>query len=221
MSGANPKRHRLAERGDDSYPTPPCAVTALLQVEALPHCIWEPACGAGNIVSVLRAAGHCVVASDLVDRGCADSESGIDFLMERRAPDDVTTIATNPPYKLAAEFVAHALDLVPRVVMLLRLQFLESERRSDILDTGHLARVHVFKNRLPMMHREGWAGPRASSSLAFAWYVWDRQHAGPATIDRISTQPITELRRHGGKGARRASPQCIATKGEPHGRRVF
>lgn len=127
MSGANPKRHRLAERGDDSYPTPPCAVTALLQVEALPHYIWEPACGAGNIVSVLRAAGHCVVASDPIDRSCPDSEFRIDFLMERRAPDGVAAIVTNPPYKLAAEFVVHALDLVPRVVMLLRLQFLELE----------------------------------------------------------------------------------------------
>lgn len=220
MNGALPKRHRLTERGDDSYPTPPCAVTALLQVEALPHYIWEPACGAGNIVSVLRVAGHCVAASDLIDRSCPDSEFRIDFLMERRAPDGVAAIVTNPPYKLAAEFVAHALDLVPRVVMLLRLQFLELERRSDILDTGHLARVHVFKNRLPMMHREGWAGPRASSSIAFAWYVWDRRHAGPATIDRISAQPITELRRHGGKGARRAPLQCIAMKGDSHGRRL-
>ena len=57
---------------------------------------------------------------------------------------------------------------------------------SDILDGGLLARVHVFKNRLPMMHRAGWAGPQASSAIPFAWFVWDREHAGPTTIDRIS-----------------------------------
>jgi hypothetical protein len=58
--------------------------------------------------------------------------------------------------------------------MLLRLAFLESERRSAILESGWLTRVHVFRKRLPMMHRVGWNGPRASSALAFAWFCWDR-----------------------------------------------
>ena len=57
---------------------------------------------------------------------------------------------------LAEKFVTHALELVPRVVMLARLAFLESERRSAILDGGKLARVHVFKQRLPFMHRDNW-----------------------------------------------------------------
>ena len=35
-------------------------------------------------------------------------------------------------HPLAEQFVAHALDLCPRVVMLLRLAFLESERRIGI-----------------------------------------------------------------------------------------
>ena len=35
-------------------------------------------------------------------------------------------IVTNPPFKLAAQFAAHALSLCPRVAMLLRLSFLES-----------------------------------------------------------------------------------------------
>jgi hypothetical protein len=72
------------------------------------------------------------------------------------------------------------------VVMLLRLEFLESARRSPILDGGQLARVHVFRNRLPMMHRHGWTGPRATSATAYAWFVWDRAHSGPAELHRIS-----------------------------------
>jgi hypothetical protein len=135
---------------------------------------------------VLRQAGHRVHATDLVDHGCPASESGIDFLLEQRAPGGIEAIVTNPPYKLADQFVAHALRLVPRVVMLLRLAFLESERRSSILDAGNLARVYVFKNRLPMMHRHGWAGPRATSSIPFAWFCWDRNHVGPAIVDRVS-----------------------------------
>jgi hypothetical protein len=178
--------HPHAVRGADLYETPDVAVHALLRVERIPHVVWEPACGPGAIVRVLRAAGHEVVASDKHDYGCQDSRAGVDFLLAHTAPRCAEVVLTNPPYRLAGEFVAHALTLVPLVVMLLRLAFLESERRSPILDRGMHARVHTFKHRLPMMHRSGWVGPRASSSIAFGWFVWCRYHAGPAVIDRIS-----------------------------------
>ena len=60
----------LSERGDDLYETPPVAVAALLKRETLPPVVWEPACGPGAIVSVVRAAGHTVIATDLNDWGC-------------------------------------------------------------------------------------------------------------------------------------------------------
>jgi len=178
-------RAPLRDRRDDLYETPVTAVEALMRVETLPHRIWECACGPGSIVGVLRTAGHSVVASDLVDYGCPDSESRIDFLMESKARVGVEMILTNPPFKLADDFVRKALDLCPHVVMLLRLAFLESERRADILDGGSLARVHVFRKRLPMMHRSGWNGPTATSSIAFAWFVWERDHRGPTQLHRL------------------------------------
>jgi hypothetical protein len=95
-------------------------------------------------------------------------------------------IVTNPPYKLANEFVAKALELCPKVIMLLRLAFLESERRSPILDNGTLARVYPFRKRLPMMHRAGWEGRKSNSGMAFAWFVWDRYHIGNTELHRIS-----------------------------------
>ena len=179
-------RAPIADRGDDLYETPEVATEALLRVENLPHGIWEPACGPGAIVRVLRRHGHTVYATDLVDYGSSDQDtSGWDFLLERQPPIGVEAILTNPPYKIADAFVAHALELCPKVVMLLRLAFLESERRAPILDSGHLARVHVFRSRLPMMHRARWDGPRATSSLAFAWFVWNRDHQGPTELHRI------------------------------------
>jgi hypothetical protein len=84
------------------------------------------------------------------------------------------------------QFVARALELSPRVIMLLRLAFLESDRRRHILENRGLARVHVFHKRLPMMHRDGWEDRKANSGMAFAWFVWNRAHAGPATINRVS-----------------------------------
>ena len=179
----------LADRRDDLYETPPEAVRALLSVEQIPPgAIWEPACGPGAIAHALRSVGHRVYATDLVDYGSTDQDaSRVDFLLEQQAPDFyIGSIITNPPFKLAAEFVAHALLLCPRVFMLLRLAFLESERRTGILDSGWLRRVYVFRNRLPMMHRAGWNGPRASSAMAFAWFVWDSTNPGPTELRRIS-----------------------------------
>jgi hypothetical protein len=184
----------LSARGDDLYESPPEAVRALLEVETFTGAVWEPACGPGAIVRVLRDAGHRVYATDLVDYGLEDSECGVDFLMERQAPGFyIGAIVTNPPFKLANEFVAHALQMgIPKVAMLLRLGFIESERRSSILDGGLLARVHVFRNRLPMMHRAGRGTQVAktnSSAMAFAWYVWEHGHKGPIEIRRISWKP--------------------------------
>jgi hypothetical protein len=178
------KRAPYAERGADMYPTPPVAVEALLKVEQLPHTIWEPAAGRGHIVRVLRDHGHAVIASDVANYDF-DLHFCRDFLAEIGMPAGCEAVVTNPPFRLAEQFVVHALELCPRVVMLLRLAFLESERRSPILDTGSLARVHVFKKRLPTMHRDGWTGPRASSAIAFAWFVFDRDHHGDAIVRRI------------------------------------
>src|SRR5262245_5415187 len=180
------QRHTLAERGDDAYMTPPCATQALLRVERLPKRLWEPACGDGTgILDVLRAHGHEVIGSDLVDYGRPDCFWRRDFLMEP-LPAGCQAVITNPPFRNVEQFVAHALDLCPLVVMLPRLAFLESDRRRGILEGRGLARVHVFRKRLPRMHRRGWEGRKANSGMAFCWMVWDRSHAGPTTIDRIS-----------------------------------
>lgn len=187
-----PGKAALNVRGDDLYETPACAVEALLAVERLPDgIIWEPACGPGAIVRVLRDRGHYVYATDLVDYKSDDQDdSAIDFLMEPQLPGVgyFGCILTNPPFKLADQFVRHALTLCPRVYMLLRLAFLESERRRLILEDGSLARVYVFRNRLPMMHRHGYSrtSKQASSAIPFAWFVWDRTHSGPTELHRIS-----------------------------------
>ena len=72
---------------------------------------------------MLRKAGHRVVTSDLVAHAGADPgiESRIDFLLEWRAPEGCTCIVTNPPFKLADEFIRHGLTLVEKVIVLLRL----------------------------------------------------------------------------------------------------
>ncbi len=156
----------------------------MLAVEELPHWIWEPAAGKGAIVNVLRDMGHAVVATDLVNYDFPLNAIE-DFLQKLEAPYPCECILSNPPFDKAADFVRIGLKLCPKVILLLRLVFLESVGRSDILDTGVLARVHVFKNRLPMMHRDLWDGPKNTSTTAYAWFVFSRDHNGPAVINRI------------------------------------
>ena len=178
--------HPHTDRNLDFYETPSVATDALLRVEWLPRppaFIWEPAAGNGAIAKVLEANGYRVVKSDIVQRDY-ELDCVSDFLT-MPAQFNVEAIVSNPPYRLAHQFVIKALRLVPEVHFLLRLTFLESMRRSDILDTGNLRAVRVFKNRLPFMHRDGWAGPRATSSIAFAWFSFSRDHNGPAELSRI------------------------------------
>jgi hypothetical protein len=185
-------QHSHRDRGLDLYETPAVAVDALRRVEDLPSQIWEPAAGRGAIVRVLRAAGYVVTASDIVHYDFAlDFEA--DFLKVTKAPPGVEMILTNPPFMHATEFVERALELCPRVIILARLAFLESRRRCGILDTGMLAAVHVFIERPPMIHRDGWTGRRASSAIPFAWFSFWRGHSGPAVIDRISWKHDSEI----------------------------
>lgn len=195
LAMAENARAPFSVRGHDLYESPPEAVHALVKAERLGPTIWEPACGPGVIARTLRSYGHTVTASDLVDYASTDQDaSGWDFLLEQRAPAGFEQIVTNPPYRLAALFAAHALRLCPRVCLLLRLAFLEAgnpkdeagRARLDVLDGGKLARVHVFRNRLPMMHRAGWDGNKAEPRTAYAWFVWDAAHNGPAELRRIS-----------------------------------
>lgn len=191
-------RHPSEDHLLDFYQTPPEATRALLANQQLPHGIWEPHCGHGAIAEALLDAGHAVYASDVENRGYPHQAATVDFLCTRRCPRGVDAIVMNPPFSAAAIHVRHALQLCPLVVVLLRLTFLEAgndkteagRARLWCLDRGHLSKVLVFKERLPMMHREGWTGPRSTSTTAFAWFVFDGDHVGPATIQRISWKAI-------------------------------
>ena len=177
-------RHAIHERGHDLYETPPCAVRAPLRTGVVPPVVWEPAAGRGAIVDVLEHEGVQVVASDLVDYG--RYPGGIDFLMEQSPPIGVSAILTNPPYKLADQFVRHGLNLVPTVIVLLRLAYLEGSRRSDLIDE-HLHRVLLGRERLPMMHRDGWDGPKTNSAMPFAWFVFQQKPSGgQVALERIT-----------------------------------
>jgi len=188
------KKHTQKARGLDLYETDPVATRALLAHEKLPHGLWEPHCGRGALAEVLLDAGHAVYCTDVVARGYPNQAATGNFLKATRCPAGVDGIVMNPPFAWAALHVRRALQLCPYVVALLPLAFLEAgneitelgRARLWCLDKGHLARVLVFKSRLPMMHRDGWEGPKASNNVAYAWFAFDADNVGPATIHRIN-----------------------------------
>lgn len=172
-------------RGADFYATPYAALPALLVAEGkrLPSAIWEPACGNGALVVPLRNRGFDVTATDLHDWGCPGATTGIDFLGS--AADGVAAqmaldheragIVTNPPFNIIEDFVERAVSLSPYVALLCRLAFLESEGRMTWFPRVGLRRVHVIGERLPMMHRHGYEGPKLSNAgMCFCWFIFAR-----------------------------------------------
>jgi hypothetical protein len=171
------QKHALSVRGKDLYETPPCAVRALVREAELPRRIWEPAAGRGAILRELVAAGHVVHATELKRYRGRDPRiiTDRDFFKFERAPRGLDTILTNPPYQCADQFVRHALQLVETVIVLQRFMAQEGVKRSDLIDR-HLSHIFLGIERLPMMHRDGWDGPRLNNAGApFGWFVFHRQ----------------------------------------------
>ncbi|ARO22921.1 hypothetical protein TAL182_CH01108 [Rhizobium sp. TAL182] len=177
------------DRGENFYQTPACATRTLLAFESFSPTIWESSCGLGAISRVLEEAGYEVVLTDLVDRQTVTQHGELqgvgDFLASQpEAPGEGHDICTNPPYgEVLNDYVAHALRVhKPRkMALLLNLNFLcgfDDDARNFVMDENPPARVYVFKRRLPMMHREGYEGPKASSRMNTAWFVWERQDDG-------------------------------------------
>jgi hypothetical protein len=165
----------------DYYPTPPGAVTPLLARERFTGSIWEPACGCGAMSRTLEQAGYLVRSSDLIDRGFG--AAGVDFLQQAKTWGD--NVVTNPPFKLAREFVEHALSIVPgKVAVLARLQWLESGPRQAFFRAAPFARLYVFSTRVPFQRgRLVDSGEGGGRMVAYAWFIFDPSHIGPAVVD--------------------------------------
>jgi len=182
------RQHTMADRGDDLYETHPDAINAFLKHhgDQIPQTVWECCAGRGAITRCINATGRNVISTDLNAHEGADKgiETGRDFLMEYMPLADM--IVTNPPYKLANQFIRHSLSLGCVFAGLMPLSYLSGANRHDIL--RHCKIVYAFIERLPMMHREGWDGPRnESSAIPFAWFVFDVDHRSDIIpVKRIS-----------------------------------
>jgi len=170
------KKHSDKEIGLGAYFTPRVAVLALLDIEReyIPKEVYEPAVGSGNIAAELEREGYEVYCGDIHDYGYPGTVVE-NYLTKDTCPPWVEGIITNPPFKHSLEFCTKAVNEVRYVVMMGRIQYLESVVRQKWLEANPPTRIIIPSRRLPMMHRLGWEGPEAGSNMCHPWFIWDEE----------------------------------------------
>jgi hypothetical protein len=162
--------------GPDFWPTPDC-LTATLVTHILPSLpkapVWEPAAGDGALVRAIEAAGHSVVAGDLI--------TGQDFFSSS-PPVGCQCLVTNPPFNQLDQFLARTVSLInspdnslTAAALLLRWGALTAMVRMPVLQC--VWRIHVCA------WRPRWiAASTTSPRWSFCWATWLREHEGPPTM---------------------------------------
>lgn len=174
---------------NDFYKTDPKALELLLDqlgkdnIE-LSKNVWECACGDCGLSEVLLKRGYEVFSTDLIDRGSPNQHMVKSFFDFNSSYDG--DILTNPPYKLAVEFVNHSLKLVKEgsyVIMFLKIQFLESQKRYDSLFANNPPKyVYVFSNRVNTARNGEFEKYNAAPALCYAWFIWEKGYKGEPVI---------------------------------------
>ena len=177
----------------DYFPTPPWAVRALCewlrdeQQEPLGDQVcWEPACGELHMVRPLREYFGAVRASDVFRYH--EDHAICDFPTVGASHAPVDWVITNPPFRLATDFVQTGLKVARRgVAMLVRSAFIEGVTRNRTLfSVLPPAFMLQFEERVVMLRgrviRKGQPDPfnldtsgeprPASSATAYCWLVW-------------------------------------------------
>lgn len=148
--------HSLGEREkNDYYATDPIAIEMLLKVETLNKNIWECAVGGGHLAQVLKDNNYNLKISDIIDRGYPNTEI-IDFLNTNITFNG--DIVTNPPYKYAKEFVEKSHELINtgnKIIMFLKLTFLESQKRKTMFEKYPPKTIYVFSKRVTCAKKMG------------------------------------------------------------------
>lgn len=187
LAGMSPTRSRVE---NDYYATPFEATEAILSREELHGSILEPAAGEGHISKVLleHYPNSQIISTDLVQRddrfGCG-IVGGVDFLTENY-PEKFNNVITNPPFSLAKEFAEKALEVsTGKVILFAKIQFLEGRQRKDFFATHPPKAVYVFSKRVNPL-RNGLEvdenGKPWSSTMCFAWFVWEHGYTGEPCI---------------------------------------
>jgi hypothetical protein len=162
----------------DDFPTPPWATRALIEYiikrksGLKKQCCLEPACGVGHMSKVLAEYFGEVRSSDIAAYGYGDVRDYTTYPYETGVVD---WVITNPPFKLAEEFIVKSLNVARcGVAMLVRTVFIESVGRHERLFRDRPPSLFAqFTERVPMV--KGRLDKKASTATGYGWIVWDKQ----------------------------------------------
>lgn len=162
----------------DDFPCPPWGTRALVEHVIMPMFLpvgitLEPACNRGYMARPLAEYFNRVVTSDVHDYGWSGQQQIEDFLFPNfGARKSVEWVITNPPFRLAEQFIAKARE-ISRVgcAMLVRTSFLEGVGRYQrLFSVNPPTMTAQFVERLPMV--KGRVDRKASTATSYAWLVW-------------------------------------------------
>jgi hypothetical protein len=162
----------------DDFPTPPWATRALAERvlggrrALLRKTCLEPACGTGYMVRPLSEYFQKVGQSDAHDYG---QELVRDFLTHPFEVQSWDWVITNPPFRLAEEFVIRALQVArDGVAILARTVFIESVGRyHNLFERTPPTTLAQFTERVPMV--KGRVDRAATTATSYAWLIWEKK----------------------------------------------
>jgi hypothetical protein len=180
-------RRREPSASLDDFPTPPWAARALTEwlrsagLRPAGASCREPAAGRGHMARALGEIFGSVEQMDVQDYGVGNLDRVVDYLADHVWPRVGWTI-TNPPFRLAEQFIARALATSDRgVAMLVRTQFLEGIGRHErLFEPRPPSAVLQFAERVPMLR--GRLDPKASTATSYCWLVWDLLAPSPTRL---------------------------------------
>lgn len=197
MTGQNRTNAVMATRieADDSlddFPTPPWAARALIEKVLHPRglplgdSVVEPAANRGFMLRTLKECYPHAVGFDVHDYGVKLPVA--DFLWPgTKCLGPVSRIITNPPFRLAVEFIQKAQEWSGiGCCMLLRTQFVEGgDRYTELFKDNPPTLIAFFAERV-IMHKGVLRDPKVqywdpiaekmkkpSTATSYAWFVWD------------------------------------------------
>lgn len=174
------QRHEPHDSLDD-FPTQPWATRALMESVVIPWCgpvshmtVWEPAANRLHMATPLTDYYRDVWVSDIHDYGVGSIQHDflLPFLPAELEGDHPDWIITNPPFRLAEQFIERASQLARfGFAMIVRTSFLEGVGRyHNIFRKNPPSIVAQFAERVPMV--KGRLTATGSTATAYCWLVW-------------------------------------------------
>lgn len=176
----------------DDFPTPPWAARAFCHWLDAPRdqTVWEPAANRGYLAKGLRDHFDTVWCSDVHDYGAGFALH--DFLMPGTPLHRPDWVITNPPFRLALEFVERGLDVAHiGVAVICRSVWAESHTRFErLFKERPPAWIVQHVERVPMV--KGRYDPDASTATGYSWFVWRKDQ--PPRTTRFAWLPKSKPR---------------------------